>query len=161
MMPVWQSVLFGAGGLWVALALSMVLAGSLKRDVPSLAGAVPFAAAALAIQALHFAEEFATGFHRRFFPMLGQAPWPDWLFVAFNSAWIACWAAAISAAVLGRWSFAVAALFWFLGLAAIANGIAHPLLAIVAGGYFPGLATSPVLGLAGVFVVRRLLRRRD
>ena len=29
--------------------------------------------------------------------------------------------------------------FWLLGIAGAANGIAHPLLSVIAGGYFPGL----------------------
>ena len=41
---------------------------------------------------------------------------------------------------------------WFFVLAQLANAVAHPILAIVAGGYFPGLATSPVVGIVGLWL---------
>jgi len=34
----------------------------------------------------------------------------------------------------------------------MANAIAHPLLAVAAGGYFPGLVSSPFIGAAGVWL---------
>lgn len=54
---------------------------------------------------------------------------------------------------------AVAALFplWFLGIAGVANGVAHPALSIRTGGYFPGLVTAPLVGIAGALLIRRLL----
>ena len=36
------------------------------------------------------------------------------------------------------------------------NGLAHPLLAITSEAYFPGLATSPVIGGVGVWLWFRL-----
>ncbi|MBI2569230.1 MAG: hypothetical protein HYV63_19595 [Candidatus Schekmanbacteria bacterium] len=38
------------------------------------------------------------------------------------------------------------------------NGIGHPLFAVASGGYFPGLITSPLIGVAGVVLWGRLLR---
>jgi hypothetical protein len=40
-------------------------------------------------------------------------------------------------------------------IASIVNGIAHPMLAAVAHGYFPGLVTSPVVGVLGVLLSLR------
>jgi hypothetical protein len=45
---------------------------------------------------------------------------------------------------------------WFFALASIGNGIAHPVLAIIARGYFPGLVTSPIVGIVGILLWRRL-----
>ena len=45
---------------------------------------------------------------------------------------------------------------WFFAIAAIANGIGHPVLAVVARGYFPGLITSPIVGVLGVLLWLRL-----
>ena len=45
---------------------------------------------------------------------------------------------------------------WFLAIAGMFNGIAHPLLAVAAGGYFPGLASSPFIGAASVWLWFRL-----
>jgi hypothetical protein len=47
---------------------------------------------------------------------------------------------------------------WFLGIACALNGLAHPLLALRSGGYFPGLITSPLVGVAGVLLLWRTLR---
>lgn len=45
---------------------------------------------------------------------------------------------------------------WFWALLEIANGIAHCGLALVAGGYFPGLATAPLLIAASLYLAWRL-----
>src|SRR5580704_5983036 len=59
-----------------------------------------------------------------------------------------------TAAVLGLRAGHRSAFFpaWFLAIASIANGIAHPLLAVRVGGYFPGLLTAPLVGIAGGFL---------
>ncbi len=46
---------------------------------------------------------------------------------------------------------------WFFAIAAIVNGVAHPLPAVAARGYFPGLITSPVVGVVGVLLWLRLV----
>lgn len=111
---------------------------------------------ATAIQGLHFAEEWATGFHARFPALLGLEPMPLWLFVLFNLAWILAWMASIPLLrTASRPAFFAA---WFLAIAGMMNGVAHPLLAITGGGYFPGLVTSPFIGVAGVALWTRLRR---
>ena len=50
------------------------------------------------------------------------------------------------------------ALVWFWALLEIANGLAHVGLAIAAGGYFPGLATAPLLLGLGFWLALRLRR---
>jgi hypothetical protein len=106
------------------------------------------------VQALHFAEEFTTGFQQRFPELLGLVPWPASFFVSFNLFWLAVWALSTRGLVARRRP-AVAAL-WFLGIAGVVNGIAHPLLSVQVGAYFPGLFTSPFIGLAGWLLLRRL-----
>jgi hypothetical protein len=46
---------------------------------------------------------------------------------------------------------------WFLAIAMMVNGVAHPLLGLDARGYFPGLATAPALGVVGAMLWMRLL----
>ncbi len=36
------------------------------------------------------------------------------------------------------------------------NGVVHPLLAVASGGYFPGLWSSPLVGIVGVLLLRAL-----
>lgn len=115
-----------------------------------------FLGVATAIQGAHFVEEWATGFHVRFPALLGLDPMPLSFFVAFNLAWIAIWIVSVPFIRLGRRSAFFAA--WFLAIAGVLNGVAHPMMAIESGGYFPGLITSPFIGVAGVILWQRLQR---
>ena len=109
---------------------------------------------ATAIQGAHFAEEWLTGFHARFPALLGLEPMPLSFFVSFNLAWIVIWIVSIPFLRLGRRPAFFAA--WFMAIAAMLNGVAHPLMAIASGGYFPGLITSPIIGIAGAILSQRL-----
>ena len=111
---------------------------------------------ALVIQGIHFSEEAATGFHERLGAVLGLPGMSFTFFMFFNIAWLLIWIASVP----GLRSARVAAYFaaWFLAIAGILNGIAHPLLAIAAGGYFPGLVSSPFIGAAGIWLWLRLRR---
>lgn len=112
-------------------------------------------AALIFVQALHATEEYVTGFHVAFPASLGLAPWPASFFLTFNGVWLAIW---IAAGIGLRAGHHVAHVpVWFLAIAAIANGVAHPLLAIRAGGYFPGLITSPLLLVGGILLWRRAM----
>lgn len=111
---------------------------------------------ATAIQSAHFAEEWAMGFHVRFPALLGLDPMPLWFFAPFNLAWIAIWIVSVPYLRLGRKPAFFAA--WFIAIGGMLNGVAHPMMAIASGGYFPGLVTSPVIGLAGLALWQRLQR---
>lgn len=113
-------------------------------------------AIATAIQTAHFVEEAATGFHERFPALLGLPPMPLSVFVGFNLLWIAIWIVSIAGLrAIHKGAFFAA---WFLAIAGALNGIAHPLLAAAVGGYFPGLITSPLIGVAGLLLWQRLHR---
>lgn len=119
-------------------------------------------AAAIAVQGAHFAEEWAADFHLRFPALLGLHPWSLELWAGFNLFWIAVWCLALPGLLRG-WRPALLPV-WFLALACLVNAAAHPLLALAAGGYFPGLWSSPICGLVGVpfyLLLARLTRPRD
>jgi len=148
-----STAVLGAAGL-IALFLTLTRGWSDESRTHS-RGVVHIALVAILFQAAHFAEELVTGFHQRFPALLGLAPMPLRLFVLFNLAWLAIWS-------LSAWGLAArsrVALFplWFLGIACIANGVAHPSFSVLVGGYFPGLVTSPAVGVLGVLLLRRLL----
>ena len=105
-------------------------------------------AVAIAVQCVHFAEEWLADFHLRYPALLGLRPWSIELWAGFNLTWIAVWCLSL----LGLRAGWRPALFpvWFLALACLVNCAAHPLLAVAAGGYFPGLWSSPFCGLVGV-----------
>lgn len=153
-----RGVLFGTAGLSVAalaafgltIARAPVIVGS-----ASLRAAVRATIVAVLCQTAHFAEELATSFPRRFPPLFGLVPWSISFFVAFNVSWIVIWS--LSCAGLARGIRAAEFALWFLAVASLANGLAHPLASVYVGGYFPGLITSPVIGVAGVLLLRRLI----
>ncbi len=110
--------------------------------------------AAVGVQGAHFAEEAATGLHVRLAALLGLSPMRFSIFVLVNVALLAIWAASVSGLRSGHAAAFFAA--WFLALGGLLNGVAHPLLAVASGGYFPGLVTSPVIAMAGAFLWIRL-----
>jgi Protein of unknown function with HXXEE motif len=106
-------------------------------------------------QAFHSVEEYAF----RLYDVLAPARYVSSLFgvdrqigfVLVNSALVLfglwCWWARVRRG-RGR------GLAWFWALIEIANGCAHVALAAMAGGYFPGLATAPLLiGFGGWLVL--------
>jgi hypothetical protein len=111
-------------------------------------------ALALGVQSVHFAEEAMTGFHDRLGALVGLPGMPFPFFVLFNVMWLGIWVASVPGVRSARGLAFFAA--WFLAIAGAFNGIAHPLLALASGAYFPGLVTSPVIGAVSVWLFLRL-----
>jgi hypothetical protein len=151
-----QSILVGTLGLSaagvVALALSLSRAGLGDEHFH---GTRRIAAWTLCAQSLHFAEEYLQRFFVRFPELLGLTAWPETFFLTFNGAWLAVWA--ITIAAIAKFPRAVTFPLWFLAIASVINGIAHPLMAIAVGGYFPGLWSSPLVGILGFVLLRELV----
>jgi uncharacterized membrane protein YhdT len=152
-----RSVLIGTAGLSIAGAMALLLA--VVRRVrswsePTIRPTVRLAVVAVLLQAIHFIEEFTTEFHERFPELLGLAPWSVQFFVSFNLVWLAIWI--LSAWALGERRRAAFFPLWFLAIGCTANGVAHPLLSMRTGAYFPGLVTSWLVGVIGVLLLRRL-----
>ena len=117
----------------------------------------------IAAQALHSVEEYHFRLFDRLLParIVADAIGVDRPlgFAIANIALVGfgfwCWMARVGP---GRPSARVFA--WFWALLECANGIAHIALAVAAGGYFPGLATAPLLLGIGLWLIT-LLRRRN
>lgn len=146
---------------FLVLGLAALAAMSLARSRPSppenrtrRLAASHTLTLALVVQGIHFTEEATTGFPERLGALLGLPAMPMSFFVTFNLAWLAIWIISVP----GIRSARAAAFFaaWFLAIAGMFNAIAHPLLAIAANGYFPGLVSSPFIGAAGVWLWLRL-----
>ena len=157
-----RSILLAPAGLYLPLIAAVVL--TLVRTPRRVGrGAVTKLAGlflvGIAIQCLHFVEEFSTRLYEVFPPLLGLVPVPANVFVAFNLVWIGIWA--VSAYGILRGVNAAYFPVWFFGLAMCLNGVIHPLLSIWTGGYFPGLITSPLSGLVGILVIRQLFRTTE
>ena len=109
---------------------------------------------ALAIFLVHACEEFLTGFQRRFPALVGDH-WTDTQFLVFNTAWFVTF-------VLAGWGLrrrrplaVLIVLFLALG-GGIGNGVAHLLLVVMQGSYFPGAWTAPLCPIAGAALLRQL-----
>ncbi len=100
-----------------------------------------------------------TGVHLLYPPLIGLVPLSAELFVGFNIFWLGVWV--LSALGVLRGSRVAYFPVWFFGLAMCLNGILHPLLAVWVAGYFPGLVTSPIVGIMGVVVIQRLFAVTD
>jgi hypothetical protein len=152
-----RSILIGTSGLSAA-AFAALLLTTLRRprdlDPAGRDRTARLFLIGLAAQCLHSIEEFVTGFSDRFPPLLGLPAWPEDFFVTFNLAWLTIWILSAIGLQRGR-RFALFPI-WFFAIASMANGIAHPVLAAVVRGYFPGLITSPVVGVLGVLLWLRL-----
>lgn len=119
-------------------------------------------AALIAAQAAHSVEEYLF----RLFDVFAPARFVSGLFsgnltqgfVTANLllvlAGVLCWAALVRPNRASATGVA-----WFWALLELANGVSHTVMAIVTGGYFPGVATAPALLAASIYVIRCLRAR--
>ena len=136
--------------LCLAIALAYGRAQVSDSELPAIARLVLLA---VGCHLLHVGEEAWFGFPSLFPALFGLPAMPMSAFLAFNLAWVLIWIAGTRAHHSHR---SVLALFWFLGLASSLNALAHPLLSLRVAGYFPGLITSPLVGVIGIMLTRRL-----
>jgi|SRR5271154_5242324 len=109
---------------------------------------------AIAVQCVHFTEEYLTGFQRQLPALMGYQ-WSDSLFVGFNMAWLAVFVLA-ALGVYRRLPIAYLPVLFLSIAGGIGNGIGHLLLCLMQGRYFPGAATAPLCLLAGIWLLQRL-----
>src|SRR5713226_3450106 len=135
----------------LVIAYLLWIAARWKNDP---AAVLPMCLIAIAVQCLHFTEEFLTGFQRQLPKLIGDE-WSDARFVAFNMAWLAVFVLA-ALGVYRRVPLAyLVVLFLALG-GGVGNGAGHLLLSATQGKYFPGLATAPLCLLAGIGLLIKL-----
>jgi hypothetical protein len=142
--------------LVVALVVSLLLWLS-RAAWPPPRRVLPIFAAAVLVQCVHLAEEYATGFYRAFPAVMGSPPWSATRFLAFNVAWLVAFVLAGLGIARGWRPAYVIALFLAIG-GGIGNGLGHLALMVGAGGYSPGAFTAPLALLAGCALAARLLR---
>ena len=125
------------------------------REMPKAERVLPIYLVALALQFLHFTEEYVYEFHLRVTEIMpGMPPFDPNLFVAFNMI-------AYSLFLLGglgmykgmKWPMIIV---WFFAVAFLGNAIWHLLLTIRVGGYFPGFITSLAYWVVGPILLIRL-----
>jgi hypothetical protein len=121
------------------------------------AAVLPMCLLAIAVQCVHFAEEYLTGFQRQF-PRLFGYEWSDARFVSFNMAWLAVFALA-ALGVYRRVPLAYLIVLFLALAGGVGNGAGHLLLSATQGRYFPGAATAPLCLVVGIGLLAKLYRR--
>jgi Protein of unknown function with HXXEE motif len=125
------------------------------RTMPRAERVLPIYLVALAIQFLHFTEEYVYGFHLRITEITeGMPPFDVNLFVAFNM--IAYCLFLLGGLGLYKGLKFPMILVWFFAICVLGNAIWHFLLTLRVGGYFPGLFTSFAGWILGPILLRRL-----
>ena len=150
-----QTIVMGRAILALDLALVVAfvvwLTTDWRREAP---GLLTTYLLGIALFVIHFTEEYLTGFHRAF-PALVGYEWQSSRFVAFNAMWGLILLAGAEGLRRGSAISYVIVLFFAVG-GGVMNGIGHVLLAVQAGGYFPGLLTAPLMLVVGVVLLRKM-----
>jgi len=138
-----------SGGL--VLAYGVWAAARWKNDA---AAVLPIYLLAIAVQCLHFTEEYVTGFQHQF-PRLFEEDWSDARFVTFNMLWLAAFVLA-GLGVYGRLQLAYLMVLFLALIGGVGNGTAHLVLSAMYRRYFPGVITAPFCILVGITLLTRL-----
>ena len=152
-----QNIFIATSALSLALLVAVFLTIIRKSEISDVSLRERFVnlfLVGVAFQCLHFAEEFITRLYERLPQLLGLQVLSAEFFVAFNLFWIFIWI--FSALGLERNLWIAFIPVWFFAIGMTGNGIVHPLLALAVGGYFPGLITSPIVGIIGAVLLMRL-----
>ena len=129
-------------------------------QLPAVSKFLPAFCCVLAVQFVHFAEEFATGFRTDFAGLYHGAPYSDDAFVSVNMGAYAVMIVACVIALTTRLRFTVVPAMFFIFYGAIGNAIAHTWWSIMLGRYFPGLITAQLYWIAGPYLLYKLLGDR-
>lgn len=111
---------------------------------------------AVGVQCIHFLEEFLTGFQTEF-PQLFGYTWSDNQFFIFNLLWIAVFIFN-GIGIYYNIKLSYLLVYFLVLVGGIANGLAHPLLSLMKGGYFPGLFTSVMSLVVGLVFMSKLVK---
>ena len=130
-----------------------------KRHLPSGAAFLPVFFVALAVQFIHFAEEFTTGFRTSFPLLYGGTPYSADLFVTFNMAAYFIFTLTCILVFTKGFRFLLVPSLFFIIYGAIGNAISHTWWSLYLQAYFPGLVTAQIYWLVGPFLLYKLVGR--
>ena len=131
------------------------------REMPKAERILPAYLVALAIQFLHFTEEYVYGFQFRVAEiMAGMPPFNVNVFVAFNMIAYSLFLLAGLGMYQGM-KFPMIIVWFFVIAGVLGNAIWHLLLTLKVGGYFPGLYTSFAGWILGPILLKRLWERES
>lgn len=128
-----------------------------KTTLPDIDAFVPWFFATLAVQFLHFAEEYNTGFQRLFPELYGGAAYGNEMFVNVNMVMYAVFALSCLLVFYKRWLFLLLPMLFFIVYGAIGNAVSHSWWVAQSQTYFPGFFTSLAYWILGPLLLARLL----
>jgi len=131
-----------------------------RLQLPPVNKFLPAFCCVLAVQFIHFTEEFITGFRTHFAELYGGAPYSNDAFVAVNLCAYAVMIVACVVALTTRLRFAIVPAIFFIFYGAIGNAIAHTWWSIMLGAYFPGLISAQLYWIAGPYLLYKLVGDR-
>jgi hypothetical protein len=130
------------------------------RAMPKVERVLPIYLVALAIQFLHFTEEYVYGFQFRITEISsGMPPFNANVFLAFNM--IAYCLFLLAGLGMYKGLKFPMIIVWFFAICVLGNAIWHVLLSLKVGGYFPGLYTSLPGWVLGPILLQRLWKRES
>lgn len=130
---------------------------TVTRKAPAPERLLPLYLLAVAIQMLHFAEEYITGFYTKFPELFGGWAYSSDTFVVFNMG--AYFAFIVGAILIHRKIRAPMVIpLFFITYGVIGNAVMHAVFAIWVDGYFPGLYTSLLYWVLAPLLLRELWR---
>lgn len=147
----WVTFVPGVGFAWLLFARFR------SRALPAAGSVLPLYYACLAVQVLHFLEEWAGGFAREFPPLYGGEPFSTPLFVAFNAIAYVVFALAAPAALGKSLGFLWLPALFFVGYGTLGNAVAHLTWSLHAAELFPGVWTAAIHAVLGPLLLRRIL----
>jgi hypothetical protein len=130
-----------------------------KRHLPNGAAFFPVFFVALAVQFIHFAEEFVTGFRNSFPLLYGGTPYSADLFVTFNMASYFIFTVTCILVFTKSFRFLLIPSMFFIIYGAIGNAIAHTWWSLYLRAYFPGLVTAQIYWVVGPILLYKLVGR--
>lgn len=131
-----------------------------RLQLPTVNRFLPAFCCVLAVQFVHFAEEFATNFRSDFAELYGGTPYSNDAFVSVNMGSYAVMTVACVVALMTRLRFVVVPAMFFIVYGAIGNAIAHTWWSIMLGAYFPGLITAQLYWIGGPYLLYKLVGSR-
>jgi Protein of unknown function with HXXEE motif len=147
-----RAIVLLSGGLVVAYVVWV--AARWSNDA---AAVLPAYLLAIAVQCLHFTEEYVTGFQHQF-PRLFGDDWSDARFVTFNMLWLAAFVLA-GLGVYRRVQLAYLVVLFLALIGGVGNGVSHLVLSAAYRRYFPGLVTAPFCLIVGIALLVRLFAK--
>jgi hypothetical protein len=126
-------------------------------ELPAADTFVPAFFSTLAIQFLHFGEEFATNFRIHFPALYGGAPYSANSFVIFNMVAYAVFTLACLLVFYSRVRFLLLPVLFFVIYGSLGNAISHTWWQIYTKAYFPGFYTALAYWLASPWLLNKLV----